>query len=321
MSPAKRFRTALTIAAASAALVVTGVTPASAGPPTVTVSIQPTSGLAGSAITVNVTVTGECTGGGIGLKNPATNNYVALDPSIAVPASGKFSGTLNVPMAAAPGTVYHAEGGCLQPTAVVGPPVAFVVTAPNASATPTVVVPLAATVAISPSKGLPGTSIQTTLTFNAPDACTLAVIALRNTAGPAEFANIIDLSLALAKQPNGSFVGTLQVPAGAAPGTVYHADGGCIAPLVISPPQPFLVIAPDVTAFPWWQYVTFGLDGGLSSLLALLDTEPPFPLYFPGSSTTSTTDPARGTSPTTPPTQTSTSSSTTSTTRCERECR
>jgi hypothetical protein len=40
----------------------------------------------------------------------------------------------------------------------------------------------------------------------------------------------------------------VHVPQTAVAGTVYWADGGCITGPIVSPPQPFLVTAPEVRA-------------------------------------------------------------------------
>jgi hypothetical protein len=113
-------------------------------PPVASVTISPGSGLAGTAISVQLIVTpgGSCGMPAIALRTaPGLSSHIALDLNLSAPAPGApYAGTLVVPALTAPGTVLYVDGGCAG-TAVISPAVPFVVTAPNVVATPVVVPP------------------------------------------------------------------------------------------------------------------------------------------------------------------------------------
>jgi hypothetical protein len=108
--------------------------------------------------------------------------------------------------------------------------------------------PTSATASITPGTGLPGTAVSVTITFWPSNACPgLSAVALRTEPGPGPNSKVVSIDFAQ-QQPDGSHVGIVHVPQTAVAGTVYWADGGCFTPLVVSPPQPFLVTAPEVRA-------------------------------------------------------------------------
>jgi hypothetical protein len=112
--------------------------------PHASVTISPGSGLAGSAISVQLTVTpsGSCAIPAVALRAaPGSSSYLDLDLNLAAPAPGApYAGVLHVSVLTAPGTVLFVDGGCAG-TAVVSPAVGFDVTAPPVVATPVVVPP------------------------------------------------------------------------------------------------------------------------------------------------------------------------------------